>query len=76
VPREFAKLILENPGSRGKIEIAYGKDSAPNRWGFANEWIEEIVGRQKVPRNKLKLVFVKDEAGLWASFWFIPAKRK
>ncbi len=76
VPKNFARLILENPGSRGHIVIRSGVDSGyVNRFFFANEWIKELVEKQVIPRTRLKLFFTKGTGLTEAEFWFVPRKK-
>ncbi len=75
VPKAFAKLIMDNPGSRGHIVVTSDKNAMVNKYYFASEWIKTLVEIYGVPRNRLRLFFKKgDEAG--AEFWFVPHRRK
>jgi hypothetical protein len=76
VPKNFAKLILTNPGSRGHIVVRSGSDSAyVNRFSFANQWIKELVDTHGIPRNRLKLFFAKGPDLTAVEFWFVPRRR-
>ena len=75
VSKAFAKLILENPGSRGHIVVTMAKDSRIDRFGFADGFIKELVEQHNVPRKRLRLFFATgEETG--AEFWFVPAGKK
>lgn len=80
VPKTFARLILDNPGSRGHIVIVSAPRSGVNKYYFAEMWIKEIVEKHGVPRNRLRLFFSnsnsKSSQLTSAQFWFVPAKRK
>jgi len=77
VPKNFARLLLENPGSRGHIVVRSGIDSGyVNRFFFANEWIKELVEKQGIPRKRLKLFFAKGMGLTEAEFWFVPIRKK
>ena len=76
VPRTYANLLLNNPGSTGKIIVEYRKQSERDRWQFATDWIDEFVVRNSVPRNRLRLIFRRGGESLNAEFWFVPAKKK
>jgi hypothetical protein len=74
VPKAFAKLILENPGSRGHIVVRNGKYPMIDRFGFANGFIKELVEEEGVPRKRLRLFFARGES-TDAEFWFVPARK-
>ena len=77
VPKNFAKLILSNPGSRGHIVVRSGADSAyVNRYFFANEWIKDLVDTQGIPRKRIRLFFAKGTDLTAAEFWFVPDRKK
>ena len=76
VPKQFAKLILENPGSRGNVVVNVGRHPMGNRFYFARGWIDELVERQGVPRKRLRLFFVKGEEPTSVEFWFVPGSKK
>ena len=78
VPGVFAKLILENPGSRGHIVIREGYSAMLGKYYFAEEWINELVKKHGVPRKRLRLFFPRErERSLTtAEFWFVPARKK
>lgn len=76
VPRAFAKLILDNPGSIGRIVVEVGKDSVENRFAFAERYTDELVEMQRVPRKRLRLIFKKGKDGTSAEFWFVPNQKK
>jgi hypothetical protein len=62
VPQAFAKLILENPGSRGHIVLRTSKsDPIVNRFGFADGFVKELVEQHGVPRKRLHLFFARGE---------------
>jgi hypothetical protein len=75
VPKAFAKLILENPGSRGHIVVTIAKNHLVERFGFADGFIKNLVEQQGVPRKRLRLFFSQGES-TEAEFWFVPAKKK
>jgi len=75
VPRAFAKIILDNPGSRGHIVVKTSKDHLVEPFSFADGFIKELVERQGLPRKRLRLFFARDNETL-AEFWFVPAKMK
>lgn len=75
VPRAFAKLILNNPGSTGRIVVEAGKDSMENQFAFAEGYMTELVVTEGLPRKRLRLIFKKGKDGTSAEFWFVPAKR-
>jgi hypothetical protein len=75
VPAAFAKLILDNPGSRGKVLITIGNDSIVEKYSYAAEWIRTLVEVNGIPRKRLRLQFAKGtETG--AEFWFMPAGKQ
>jgi hypothetical protein len=76
VPKAFAKLIHENPGSRGHIVVRVGDDPTVDRFYFAERWIEELVEKQGVPRKRLRLFFGKGKGSTAAEFWFVPTRKK
>ena len=76
VPRAFAKLILDNPGSRGHVVVTQGDAPMLNKFYFADEWIKELVEKQGVPRKRLRLFFAKGKGPTAAEFWFVPAKKR
>ena len=76
VPKAFAKLILNNPGSRGHIVVRVGDDPMINRNYFADWWIKELVEKQGIPRKRLRLFFAKGKGLTGAEFWFVPARNK
>ncbi|MGE0656456.1 MAG: hypothetical protein AB7F88_13530 [Pyrinomonadaceae bacterium] len=76
VPKNFARLILENPGSRGHIVVRIGEDPLVNRFYFAKEWINELVEKQGVPRKRLRLFFAKGEGLTGVEFWYVPKKKR
>jgi hypothetical protein len=76
VPRAFARLILENPGSRGHVVIEVGKDAMINKFWFAEQWIKDLVESHGVPRKRLRLYFTKGKDATAAEFWFVPARKK
>lgn len=77
VPRAFAKLILENAGSRGHIVVEVGGYGIIDKFYFADQLIKELV-EMGVPRKRLRLFFTKgkpkDSTG--AEFWFVPVKKQ
>ena len=76
VPRGFAKLILDNPGSRGHIVIVAEKDGVIDKFWFAEQRIKELVLIQGIPRKRLRLYFEKGSDSTYAEFWFVPARKK
>lgn len=77
VPKNFARLILDNPESRGHIVVRSGVDRAyVNRFFVANQWIKELVEKQAIPRKRLKLFFAKGNDLTAVEFWFVPARKK
>jgi hypothetical protein len=76
IPRVYAKLILDNPGSKGHVVIKAG--GFINKFSFADHVINELVQTHGVPRKRLRLFFTKgkrnDSTG--AEFWFVPTKKK
>ncbi len=75
VPHVFAKLILDNPGSRGHIVIETGPNSMLGKWTFAEQWVDTLVEKHGIPRDRLKLFFTKGKDRTFAEFWFVPAKK-
>lgn len=75
VPRAFANLLLDSPGSIGRVVIIVGNDPLVERFGFAKQWIDQLVGQYGVSRKRLRLVFRKSKDETGAEFWFIPAKK-
>jgi hypothetical protein len=55
VPKAFAKLLIDNPGSRGHVVVRTGDDPSVNKFAFAKEWINELVEKQGIPRSRLRL---------------------
>lgn len=76
VPKAFAKLILEDSGSRGHIIVRVGDDPMIDRFYFADGWIKELVEKQGIPRKRLRLFFTKRKGLTGAEFWFVPAQKK
>lgn len=76
VPKAFAKLLRENDGSRGHIVVREGSDKLIDKFHFAESFINELVNKQGIPRNRLRLFFAKGTGFTTVEFWFVPAKRK
>lgn len=76
VPKAFAKLILENPGSRGHIVVEVGNDAIVDKFWFAETWIKDLVESHGVPRKSLRLFFAKGKHMTTAEFWFVPPRKK
>jgi len=76
VPANFANLLKENPGATGQIIIRLGKDRLVDRFWFAGQFINELVQKHRISRNRLQLTFKKGGDMTVAEVWFIPAKKK
>ncbi|MGD9587718.1 MAG: hypothetical protein AB7Q37_08500 [Pyrinomonadaceae bacterium] len=76
VPKAFAKIILENPGSIGRIIVKKGPDPMEYPSFFAARLIKDLVENHKVPRKRLRLIFRKGKEMTAAEFWFVPSKKK
>jgi len=74
VPNAFAKLILDNPGSIGRIVVTTSRNSIVNRFSFGQQQVEELVNEHGVPRKRLRLIFRYDRDTTEAEFWFIPVR--
>ena len=74
VPSAFAKLLLDNPGSIGRVIVTTSPNPIVERFGFAQTFIDELVVRQGVPRKRLRLIFRTSKEETGAEFWFMPAK--
>lgn len=76
VPKAFAKIILENPGSIGRVMVVKGTDPMEYPSYFAERLIKELVEKHRVPRKRLHLIFRNGKEMTAAEFWFVPAKKK
>ena len=77
VPRVYARLLRETPGSRGHVVINSGKDAMTDNFSFAEQVMKELVESEGVPRRRLRLFFTKaDRNSTFAEFWFVPARKK
>lgn len=74
VPRAYARLILANPSSIGQIVIYDGEERFTNRFAFAEQWINPLVERYDLPRNRIRLIFRKG-VKTFAEFWYVPARK-
>lgn len=75
VPKAFAKLLNDNPGSHGRIIVREGR-SGSHRFSFAKAVIAELVDNQGLPRKRLRLSFAKSRSSVAkAEYWFVPGRR-
>lgn len=75
VPKAFAKLLLSNPGSVGRIVVTTGSDPLVNRYAFGENFVNDLVRNHGVPRKRLRLIFRKSRNETGAEFWFVPRGR-
>ncbi|HKP69861.1 MAG TPA: hypothetical protein VJV05_11305 [Pyrinomonadaceae bacterium] len=75
VPNAFAKLLLDNPGSIGRIVVTTSVNPIVERFSFARGFIDDLVVRHGVPRKRLRLTFRESKEETGAEFWFVPASK-
>lgn len=73
---KYAKLILDTPGSRGRLVI-FGPSSLWRRTA-AEEELEMFRRHTQLPRNRIELYFVHTSEHSYATteYWYIPAKKR
>lgn len=71
VPKRYAELLRKHPKAVGRIVVFEGRSSVPGNL-FAKRWLDELVGKQKIPRQRLKVSFRKTKNLTYAQFWFVP----
>jgi hypothetical protein len=75
VPKAFAKLIMSNPGSHGRIIVREGR-SGSDKYSFAKAVIAELVDNQGLSRQRLRLSFAKSRGSVTrGEYWFVPGRR-
>jgi hypothetical protein len=74
IPERYADLIKENANVRGHIVVF--DSSKINRRETANYWLATFTKELKVPRNRLKIFFAKDNNFAYEEFWIVPIKKK
>ncbi|MFN0279941.1 MAG: hypothetical protein ACKVRN_15300 [Pyrinomonadaceae bacterium] len=74
VPKDFADLIKENPEVIGKIVVHQESSWDPAIIGLP--WIDTLVKKYGVPRQRLKLIYGKASKTIgYTEFWLIPVKK-
>lgn len=75
-PDLFAKLILDNPGSKARVVIA-GR-TVRSRLQMAKGVREILESYTKLPADRISFYYVhRPDEWLWETeYWFIPAKRR
>lgn len=72
MPENYAKLIKDNPHLRGHIVIFNkSKKEAHNEM---EEWLKLLTEEYKVPQNRLKIFFGKNNGIPDVEFWIVPRK--
>ena len=73
IPENYAKIIKENPNVRGHIVIFNPAKKESRR--EIEEWVKLLTEEYKVPRNRLKIFFGKNNAiPDLVEFWIVPRK--
>ena len=75
VPKKFAKLILNNPESKGHVVVITSRDMMWDKYKLAETWISELAEKHGIPRKRLRLFFSKG-SGAGVEFWFVPQKKQ
>ena len=73
-PKDFAALLLSDTSLRGHIVIISNSQKVSQK--TAQEWLSRLTQQYKVPRNRLKVFFVKRKDAFDAEFWIVPTKKK
>ncbi|MDQ3798299.1 MAG: hypothetical protein M3384_02515, partial [Acidobacteriota bacterium] len=71
-PRRFAKLLNENPNLRAHIVI-FNKSGKAAREEM-RRWLKMFTEDYKLPRNRLKFFFAKNNGRPDVEFWIVPKK--
>lgn len=74
VPRLYAEFLLDNPETIGRIEI-FGPDKN-SRQSFSEMYIEELVDKYRVPRDRIEVVFKRKKGITYGNFWVVPQGKK
>lgn len=71
-PETYADLLKNNPDLRGHIVI-FNK-SKKEAETEKKEWLKLFTEDQKVPKNRLKFFFAKNDGYPEVEFWIVPRK--
>lgn len=71
-PRRFAKLLNENPHLRAHIVI-FNKTKKEARAEMQN-WLKRFTEDYKLPRERLKFFFARNNGVPDVEFWLVPKK--
>lgn len=71
-PRRFAKILNENPGLRAHIVI-FNKSKKEAQAEMRN-WLKLFTEDYKLPRERLKFFFAKNNGRPDVEFWIVPKK--
>jgi hypothetical protein len=72
IPENYANLIKENLNVRGHIVIFNHSKKEARR--AMEEWLKLLTAEYKVPRNRLKIFFRKNNDIPEVEFWVVPQK--
>ena len=72
IPENYANLIKENPNLRGHI-VVFNKSKKEAQIEM-KEWLKIFTEEYKVPRNRLKIFFGRNEGMPDVEFWIVPRK--
>lgn len=73
IPEFYSDHIKNNANLRGHIVI-FNK-SKSDSISEANKWLKIFTEDYKVPRNRLKVFFGKNNASVDTEFWLVPQKK-
>ncbi|HEV7701459.1 MAG TPA: hypothetical protein VGO43_14610 [Pyrinomonadaceae bacterium] len=74
VPRDFARLIKENPSVIGKVIVHPEVKWSPAAIGLP--WIERLTKEYSVPRKRLRLIYGKRSKTIgYTEFWLVPSRK-
>ena len=74
VPRKFAELLANAPGSHANLVLRPGDRNSYPASGFAQSLVSDL-NKAGVPRNRIHIFYARGTSALtYAEFWFVPAK--
>lgn len=77
VIRKYAELFIKNPGSRAHIVVKKSTMYPSSVKGFADQWVKELTATYSIPRNRIRVFYVRGDNPLtYAEFWFVPPKKR
>lgn len=73
IPEFYADHIRNNANLRGHIVI-FNKSKIEASYE-AKRWLKILTKEYKIPRNRLKVFFAKNDGSIDAEFWLVPQKK-